>query len=106
MRLFKGGQIADEDSPALEAADVLVGDDGKIAQVGPGLAAPDGAEVIDCDGSILLPAMFDVHVHAREPGQEQKETIESCSKAAVNGGVTGMVLMPNTAPAKGSRMMS
>jgi len=99
MKLFKHGQIASEVSPELEAADVLVGDDGKIARVGPGIEAPQGAEVIDCAGSILLPAMFDVHVHAREPGQEQKETIETCCEAAINGGLTGIVLMPNTSPA-------
>ncbi|MCL4113244.1 UNVERIFIED_CONTAM: hypothetical protein GTU68_054483 [Idotea baltica] len=46
-----------------------------------------------------MPSMFDGHVHAREPGEDHKETIESCSEAAINGGVTGMVLMPNTLPA-------
>ena len=46
-----------------------------------------------------MPAMFDIHVHAREPGQEQKENIATCAEAAINGGVTGFVMMPNTAPA-------
>jgi dihydroorotase len=96
--LLKGGRIASEDSPELADGDVLV-EDGKIARIGVGLDAPKGAKVIDCSGQIILPALFDVHVHAREPGQEQKETIETCSEAAINGGVTGMILMPNTLPA-------
>jgi dihydroorotase len=98
MRLFKGGDIASEDSPKLQRADVLV-EDGRIRQIGPGVAAPAGCEVTDCAGKIILPALFDVHVHAREPGQEQKENIASCSEAAINGGVTGFVMMPNTVPA-------
>ena len=98
--LLKGGRIASEDSPDLIEGDVLI-EDGKISRIGVGLDAPEGADakVIDCSGQIVLPSLFDVHVHAREPGQEQKETIETCSEAAINGGVTGMVLMPNTVPA-------
>ncbi|MCB1091710.1 MAG: dihydroorotase [Verrucomicrobiae bacterium] len=96
--LFRGGEIASEDSPFLQTADVLV-EGGRIARVGTNLEAPEGAEVIDCSGCVLMPAMYDVHVHAREPGQEHKETIETCSEAAINGGVTGMILMPNTVPA-------
>lgn len=97
-RLFKGGEIATEDSPKLTRADVLV-EDGKIVQVAPGIAAGEGTEVVDCTGKVILPALFDVHVHAREPGQEQKENILTCSEAAINGGVVGFVMMPNTAPA-------
>lgn len=96
-RLFKGGEIASEDSPKLTRADVLV-EDGKIVQVAPGLVAGEGTEEVDCTGKIILPALFDVHVHAREPGQEQKENIQTCSEASINGGVTGFVMMPNTAP--------
>ena len=97
-RLFQGGEIASEESPFLQSADVLVEGD-RITRVGAGLEAPEGAQVIDCSGCVLMPSMFDVNVHAREPGQEYKETIKSCSEAAINGGVTGMVLMPNTVPA-------
>jgi dihydroorotase len=97
-RLFQGAEIASEDSPKLTRADVLV-EDGKIVQVAPNIPASDGVEVIDCSGKIILPALFDVHVHAREPGQDQKENILTCSEAAINGGVTGFVMMPNTAPA-------
>ncbi|MCP5550360.1 MAG: dihydroorotase [Akkermansiaceae bacterium] len=102
--LFKNARVASEDAPALEAADVLV-ENGRVTRIGTGLDAPPDAETVDCSGCVLLPAMFDVHVHAREPGQEHKETIETCSEAAVNGGVTGMVLMPNTLPAIDSGAM-
>ncbi len=104
--LLKGGKIASEDSPDLVDGDVLI-EGGKISRIGVGLEAPagEGVTVIDCSGQILLPALFDVHIHAREPGQESKETIETCSEAAINGGVTGMVLMPNTMPAIDSGAM-
>lgn len=98
IRLFRGGEIASEDSPFLQSADVLVEGD-RISRVAARLEVPEGAEVIDCSGCVIMPAMFDLHVHAREPGQEHKETIKTCSEAAVNGGVTGVVLMPNTLPA-------
>ncbi|MCB1229388.1 MAG: dihydroorotase [Verrucomicrobiae bacterium] len=98
VRLFRGGEIASEESPFLQSADVLVEGD-RITRVGAGLEAPDGAEIDDCAGCVLMPAMFDLNVHACEPGKEQKETIKSCSEAAINGGVTGIVLMPNTLPA-------
>lgn len=96
--LFKNGEIASEDSAKLLRADVLV-ESGRIARAGLNLAAPEGCEVIDCSGKIILPSLFDLHVHSREPGQEQKESIASCSEAAINGGVTGFVMMPNTSPA-------
>ena len=96
-RLYRHGQIASEDSPTLTRADVLVEGD-RIIAVAPEIANAEGAEVIDCTGRILLPALFDVHVHAREPGREDKETIQSCSEAAINGGITGLVLQPNTTP--------
>ncbi|MEM9480835.1 MAG: dihydroorotase [Verrucomicrobiota bacterium] len=101
FRLFRSAQIASEDSPKLTEADILVGEDGKIAGVGNGLAAPDGAEVeeVDCAGEVILPGLFDVHVHLREPGRPDKETIQSGSEAAINGGVTGIVAMPNVSPA-------
>ncbi len=97
-RLFKNGSIAKADTPELERSDVLVGDDGRIERVASGVAGEAGMEVIDCEGCLLVPGMFDLHVHAREPGEEDKETIATCSAAALNGGVTGVVLMPDTAP--------
>ena len=96
--LIQNARIASEDSPALTHGDVLV-TDGMIHQIGTGLAVPTAARVIDARGRILLPGMFDAHVHFREPGFETKETIATGSAAAINGGVTGVVMMPNTSPA-------
>ncbi len=97
-RLYRNAQIASEDSPQLQTADVLV-EGGQIIGVAAGISGIENAEIIDCSGRILLPGLFDIHVHAREPGQEDKENIASCAEAAINGGVTGFVMMPNTAPA-------
>jgi len=94
-RLFKNACIARADSPELEKADVLVGDDGVIKEVGKDIA---GDAVSDCAGCVLVPGMFDLHVHAREPGAEHKETLATCADAALNGGITGLVLMPDTSP--------
>jgi dihydroorotase len=97
-RLYRNAQVASEDSSRLQTADVLVEGD-RILGVGLNMQGVEGAEVIDCSGRILLPALFDIHVHAREPGQEDKENIATCAEAAINGGVTGFVMMPNTVPA-------
>jgi len=96
--LIKNARIASENSPELREADVLLGD-GTIQKIGSGLAAPEGVRVIDAAGRILMPAMFDAHVHFREPGFEAKETIASGAESAINGGITGVVMMPNTVPA-------
>lgn len=98
VRLYQGGCIASDASAQLQHADVLV-EGGRITRVAPDLQAPADAEVIDCKGKVILPALFDVHVHAREPGQTHKENIKTCSDAAINGGITGFVMMPNTSPA-------
>src|SRR5213076_3095665 len=55
-------------------------------------------EVVDCRGLLVLPGLVDLHVHLREPGEEGKETIATGCKAAVAGGITTLVAMPNTRP--------
>ena len=104
MNLFlQGGQVAGEDGPLVDA-DVWVVD-GLIKAVAARLDVPDGARVIDVAGKVIMPGMFDTHVHFREPGQEHKEDIAAGSEAAINGGVTGVVMMPNTSPAIDSAAM-
>lgn len=98
MLLIANARIASEDSATLVEGDVLV-ENGLIRSIGKGLSASEGAKVIDARGRLLMPAMFDAHVHLREPGQEAKEDIRSGSEAAINGGITGLVMMPNTSPA-------
>lgn len=97
-RLFRGGQAVDAKHASPRRLDILVSAEGKIAKVAPEIAPPTGAEVIDCAGKILLPGLFDMHVHLREPGREDEETIATGARAAVRGGFTGIVAMPNTDP--------
>jgi len=74
--------------------------DGKIAELDPSLgSATAGAKEIECQGHCLAPGLVDMRVELREPGQEHVETLESGSAAAVAGGVTTMVALPNTEPA-------
>ncbi len=95
---IKQVSIAKEGVSDLEEADVLIEGD-LIKSVGVGLKVPDQARIIEAKGKVVLPGLFDVHVHLREPGQTSKETIKTGTKAAINGGVTGVVAMPNTIPA-------
>jgi dihydroorotase len=76
--------------------DVLVRD-GKIARVGEGLAA-DNVKVLELKGKVVAPGFIDMHVHLREPGREDEETMESGSAAAAAGGFTSIAVMPNTDP--------
>ncbi|EGD56069.1 dihydroorotase [Gordonia neofelifaecis] len=71
---------------------------GVITEIGHDLAAPDGAEVVEGGGNILLPGFVDLHTHLREPGREDTETVESGSRAAARGGYTAVFAMANTAP--------
>lgn len=103
MNLFlQGGEVATEDRPPFRSDVWIVDGFIKAVEV---MDVPEGAEVVDCSGQVILPGMFDAHVHFREPGQEQKETIFDGAEAAINGGVTGVVMMPNTSPAIDSPVM-
>ncbi|HET7399492.1 MAG TPA: dihydroorotase [Intrasporangium sp.] len=79
-----------------EAADILVAD-GVIREVGT-VSAPAGATVLDADGLVALPGLVDLHVHLREPGREDAETIATGSAAAAAGGFTAVFAMANTSP--------
>ena len=72
---------------------------GRIAEMGKDLVKGAGEEVFEAEGLHLLPGLIDLHTHFREPGFEQKETIETGAKAALRGGFVGCVSMPNTQPA-------
>jgi dihydroorotase len=72
-------------------------EDGVIRQVGQGLVA-QGIPVMDAAGLVVAPGFIDLHVHLREPGREDEETIESGSRAAAAGGFTTVCCMPNTSP--------
>jgi len=78
-------------------SDLLVRD-GRIARIDGGIAAPPGVEVVEADGRVLLPGVIDDQVHFREPGLTHKGCIRTESRAAVAGGVTTFMDMPNTRP--------
>lgn len=88
-----------------ERVDVLV-DDGQIAQIGPDLAIPDTADVIDATGHVLLPGFVDLHTHLREPGREYAEDIETGSAAAALGGYTAVFAMASTNPVADSPVVT
>ncbi|HML01204.1 MAG TPA: dihydroorotase, partial [Acidimicrobiales bacterium] len=93
--LVRGGTVVDESGE--RRADVLVAD-GAIADVAPELTVPAGATVLDAGGALVTPGLVDLHVHLRQPGAEEAETVESGSRAAALGGFTAVVAMPNTDP--------
>ncbi|MCD8095762.1 MAG: dihydroorotase [Ruminococcus sp.] len=72
--------------------------DGKIEKIG-SIVDSENIEVIDCSGLCAVPGLFDMHVHFRDPGLTYKEDIFTGAAAAKAGGVTGVLLMPNTKPA-------
>ena len=71
--------------------------DGKIAGIGQDIAA-ETDRVIDGSGLTAMPGLFDMHVHFRDPGQTHKEDVNTGAAAALAGGVTGVLCMPNTTP--------
>jgi dihydroorotase len=78
----------------------LVVRSGLIADIGPHLRrnAPEGVDVVDCKGHVLAPGLIDAQVFTGEPGFEHRETLKTASHAAAAGGVTTMVVMPETNP--------
>lgn len=97
--IFKHGTIANHDG--IHRGDIGV-TAGRIAGLGD-LSAASAGETIDCTGLHLLPGVIDTQVHFREPGLTHKEDLESGSRSAVMGGVTGVFEMPNTNPLTTSR---
>ena len=95
--LLRGGRIVDPSQGIDALGDVLLRN-GKVEACGGSLGTPDGAETLDCSGLIVSPGMIDVHVHLREPGREDVETIATGAHSAAAGGFTGICAMPNTKP--------
>jgi dihydroorotase len=92
---LRGGRLIDPASDADGVAGILIEDD-MIAAVG--RDAPGGATVLDCDGLIVAPGLVDLHTHLRQPGREDKETVETGCRAAASGGFTAVAAMANTDP--------
>ncbi|MCX5706929.1 MAG: dihydroorotase, partial [Candidatus Omnitrophica bacterium] len=95
--LIKGGRVIDPANNLEEICDILI-EGSKISKVAKNIKV-DAEKVIDAVEKIVMPGLVDMHVHLREPGREDKETICSGTKAALHGGVTTVLAMPNTDPA-------
>ncbi len=97
---FRNARLIDPAS-GLDVKGGLLVENGRIADIGPRLfndADPTDPEVINCHGLVLAPGLIDCRVFTGEPGAEHRESLESASAAAAAGGVTSMIVMPNTDP--------
>ncbi len=95
--LISGGTVVDPAAKREVRADVLI-QDGRIRDIQPTIASSNGLRRMDAAGKLILPGFVDLHVHFRQPGREDKETVETGSQAAVRGGFVAACPMPNTSP--------
>ncbi len=94
---IRGGRVIDPSRGTDATGDLLLRN-GKIEAQGPGLGRPDDAEIIEAAGRVVAPGLIDLHVHLREPGQEDVETVATGAMAAAAGGFSAVCAMPNTDP--------
>ncbi|MFC7067382.1 dihydroorotase [Brucella rhizosphaerae] len=98
--LFENARIVDPSRGLDENGSLLI-QDGNIVASGADArnqGAPEGAEIVDLNGMAILPGLVDLRVFIGEPGAEHRETIASASRAAAAGGVTSIIMMPDTDP--------
>ncbi len=99
--VLRGGRILDPSRDIDRVQDLWI-DQGRIAGLGEeapaAVRSQKDVETIDVSGAVVCPGLVDIHVHLREPGQEEKETIETGTRAAARGGFTTVACMPNTDP--------
>jgi dihydroorotase len=92
--LIRGARVVDPATGRDEVGDVLV-EEGRIGSADGHTA---GATVLEAGGLVLAPGLVDLHTHLREPGREDKETVETGCRAAALGGFTAVAPMANTEP--------
>src|SRR5512136_1321500 len=102
--ILRQGRIVDPSQKLNKVADLGI-EDGRVAEIGPRIRKK-GRKEIDARGLLVLPGFIDMHVHLREPGREDSETIESGTNAAAHGGFTGVACMPNTQPVNHSEAVT
>jgi len=95
--LIRGGRVIDPSRRSDGTADVYLAE-GRVASVGQGIVGEDGCLVIEAAGKVVAPGLIDLHVHLREPGFEDLETVATGAMAAAAGGFTAVCAMPNTDP--------
>jgi dihydroorotase len=95
--LIKGGRVIDPANNLDALTDILV-ENSKISRIGKNIKV-EAEKIIDAKEMIVMPGIVDMHVHLREPGREDKETVYTATQAALKGGITTVLAMPNTTPA-------
>jgi dihydroorotase len=99
--VIQGGRIIDPERGLDDVADLVI-EKGKIREIRSRGGSPQETQsegtIIDATGKVVVPGLIDMHVHLREPGREDEETIVSGAEAAVAGGFTSIACMPNTDP--------
>ncbi|MEW6381007.1 MAG: dihydroorotase [bacterium] len=106
MRIvIQGGRIIDPANNIDGLVDLLI-EDGKIMAVEKNLPVTQDSLLIKLSGKLVTPGLVDMHVHLREPGREDKETIATGCAAAAAGGVTSLACMPNTAPVNDNKSVT
>ena len=101
MKLLINTRVIDPQNNIDEVGGILIDENGKIKAVGKKVTkdnVPKDCEIIDCKGNISIPGIVDMRVFVGEPGFEYKENFRTLSEAALSGGVTSVVTMPNTMP--------
>lgn len=94
--LIKNAILVNSDKIDQQSQDILIEND-RVVQIAPSIKAGE-VKIIDAKNKLVFPGLIDIHVHLREPGREDKETIETGSRAAAKGGFTTIMCMPNTNP--------
>jgi len=97
LLLIRNGRVINPSSGLDEERDILI-EGGKIREISRNLPNIPSAETVNAKGKIVLPGLVDMHVHLRDPGREDKETIATGTRAAAKGGFTSIACMANTDP--------
>jgi len=95
--LIQNGNIIDPKNKINTICDLLI-ENKKIKKIAKNIKVNRDCKIIDAKNKIVCPGLIDMHVHLREPGREDKETIKTAMEAAIAGGITSIVAMPNTTP--------
>jgi dihydroorotase len=103
--LIKNGRLIDPAGAVDRPMDILI-ENNRFREISRSIKKPSGCPTIDAKDLVVAPGFVDMHTHLREPGQENKESIESGSQAAVRGGFTSIACMANTEPVNDNRSVS